>query len=100
MRKTRSINLKKLILQVFGVTLFFSVMYYSTNFFPGKDFHSSLHLRKDLDRISFFDAFYYSLTTQTTVGYGDITARSILAKTLTCLQLMSLLYLASEVVVS
>ena len=98
MGKIRKINLKKLVLQVFGVTLFFSVLYFSTNFFPGEDFHSSLHLRKDLDRISFFDAFYYSLTTQTTVGYGDITARSILAKTLTCLQLMSLLYFASEVV--
>jgi len=94
----KHLTFKELVLQVFGITLLFTVLYYSTNFFPGADFHSSLHLKKDIDKISLFDAFYYSLTTQTTVGYGDITARSTLARTLTCLQLMGLLYIASEVI--
>lgn len=90
-------SMRNFILKILGETFIFTILYYITNFFPGPNFHSSLHLRSDLDHISFFDAFYYSLTTQTTVGYGDLTARSPLAKTLTCLQLIGLLYIASGI---
>ena len=91
--------MKNLIFKILGETLIFTIVYYITNFFPGPHFHSSLHHQRDLDKISLFDAFYYPLITQTTVGYGDLTARSTLAKTLTCLQLIWLLYIASDIVI-
>ena len=90
-------NFRDIILQVLGEALVFTLLYYSTNYFPGPHFHSQLALYSNMAKISLFDAFYYSLTTQTTVGYGDLTARSTLAKLLTTMQLVGLLYIASGI---
>jgi len=90
-------NFRNIILQVLGEALIFTLLYYSTNYFPGPHFQSQLPLYSNMTKISLFDAFYYSLTTQTTVGYGDLTARSTLAKLLTTMQLVGLLYIASGI---
>ena len=90
-------NFRDIVLQVLGEALIFTLLYYSTNFFPGPHFHSPLAHYSNMKKISLFDAFYYSLTTQTTVGYGDLTARSGLAKVLTTMQLIGLLYIASGI---
>jgi len=90
-------NFRNIVLQVLGEALIFTMLYYSTNLFPGPHFHSPLAHYSNMTKISLFDAFYYSLTTQTTVGYGDLTARSLMAKLLTIMQLVGLLYIASGI---
>ena len=90
-------NFRDIVLQVLGEVLIFTLLYYSTNYFPGPHFHSPLAHYSKMTKISLLDAFYYSLTTQTTVGYGDFSARSILAKILTIIQLIGLLYIASGI---
>lgn len=49
-------------------------------------------------RMSFLDSIYFSITTQTTLGYGDITPRTDQAKIFVVLQemffMMELMYLA------
>jgi hypothetical protein len=42
------------------------------------------------DPLSPLDCFYYSLATQTTVGYGDITAKTPAMKVATIFQLVTL----------
>ena len=39
--------------------------------------------------LSILDAFYYSTTTQSTIGYGDISPRSFEAKIVAILQMFS-----------
>jgi len=46
------------------------------------------HTKKNL---TFIDAFYFSVTTQTRVGYGDITPRSTLAKIFVMIQQISVM---------
>ena len=57
-------NFRDIVLQVLGEALIFTLLYYSTNFFPGPHFHSPLAHYSKMTKISLFDAFYYSLTTQ------------------------------------
>ena len=95
----RIINVKIILQKILKEAILFTFLYYGTNFIPGPHFHSSLHNHADIKQISLFDAFYFSLITQTTVGYGDITARSVLAKFLTCCQLIGLLFIASEEII-
>jgi voltage-gated potassium channel len=44
----------------------------------------------DGDPLSPLDCFYYSLATQTTVGYGDISAKTPAMKVATIMQLMTI----------
>ena len=90
-------NLSDIVLQVLGEVIIFTMLYYGTNLYPGPHFHSPLPHYDGMSKISLFDAFYYSLTTQTTVGYGDLTARSTVAKMLTVMQLIGLLYIATGI---
>jgi hypothetical protein len=89
-------NIRKIIVNVFREVLLFTLLYYATNFLQGSHFHSET-LNHTLEKISLFDALYYSMVTQTTVGYGDIIAHSTLAKCLTLLQLVGLLLIAASV---
>ena len=46
-----------------------------------------------MDKLSFFNAIYFSVTTIATVGYGDVTPHSVAAKTAVMIEiLMGLLY--------
>ena len=42
-------------------------------------------------KLSLFNALYLSIVTQTTVGYGDIVTKSVIAKSITILQLFTLI---------
>ena len=45
---------------------------------------------KERDPLTPLDCFYYSLATQTTVGYGDISAKTPAMKIATIMQLMNI----------
>ena len=64
-----------------GFILMFALIYYVM----GKE-----HLSDDL---SFFDALYFSVVTQTTIGYGDITPVSRVGKTVAMIQILLFIYL-------
>jgi len=44
---------------------------------------------KDKKDLTWFDCFYFSIVTQTTVGYGDIVAVSTAARAANIIQLLS-----------
>jgi len=58
----------------------FTIAYYYISMYDSNAFTHNL---------SIFDALYYSTTTQSTIGYGDISPRSIQAKTIAILQMFS-----------
>ena len=67
------------------LVIFFTFLYYLDGIYY-----------KNVNNNSLFDCFYYSLVTQTTVGYGDIIARDIgLMKHITILQLLSIFFTLS-----
>jgi hypothetical protein len=71
-----------------GMSIVFSLMYWL--FFPLLEGTPSLSYganRLSSPRsASFLDCLYFSVTTQTTVGYGDITPISVLGKVCTIIQ--------------
>lgn len=68
--------------------LIFSLIYYVM----GKE-----HLS---DELSFFDALYFSVVTQTTIGYGDITPVSRVGKTVAMFQILLFIYLIHYMILS
>ena len=91
-------DLKLFVKNIFGGVIIFTIFYYCTNYVSGTHFHS-IGKSKHNPKISLFDAFYYSMVTQTTVGYGDVIAYSILAKSLTLLQLVTLLLMTAKIII-
>ena len=87
----KDIKLNHLILLKFltcyTITLFvfafiYNILYkYDNNSFIKRDKNKKYHL---------FDFFYFSLVTQTTVGYGSMVPTSILSKTINAIQLMTI----------
>ena len=69
-----------------AVSIVFSLLYYSV--IPAIEGTPSLqfHNRSEAYITHYFDCFYYSITSQTTVGYGDITPVTFLSKTVTTVQ--------------
>lgn len=61
--------------------LIFALIYYVL----GKE-----HLSDDL---TLFDALYFSVVTQTTIGYGDITPVSRVGKTVAMIQILLFIYI-------
>lgn len=58
-----------------AVIVVFALLYYvALPFFAGESvlMHNNAHRSGQGVRVTFLDAFYFSATTQTTVGYGDI----------------------------
>ena len=79
------INIKTIFIVNLMIVLLFAIIYmivgsYKNNF---------NHAKKTLN---FRDALYFSLTTQTKIGYGEITPRSSLAKWLVMLQQLIVLF--------
>lgn len=60
-----------------AVIVLFSLLYHVIlPFFTGESvlMHNNAYRSGQLAQVTFLDAFYFSATTQTTVGYGDIIA--------------------------
>jgi hypothetical protein len=88
---------------VFGIVLLFAITYYAIpRVFPRNNGQHP-HFRTDINnestdsfdflKLSFFDALYFSLVTQSTVGYGSIVPLSIVAKFFVALQVLSSLFM-------
>ena len=75
-RKTGSV-INYMVRHLFIVILFATSYYVVSNYI-------------DNDPLSPIDCFYYSLSTQTTVGYGDIYAKTYAMKVTTIMQLLSI----------
>lgn len=70
------------------LVIFFTILYYLDGIYYRND--------NNLENNSILDCFYYSLVTQTTVGYGDIIANDIgLMKQITIMQLLSIFFTLS-----
>jgi len=85
-----------------AVAILFSFLYYSiVPFFEG---HQALaHNLRASDRAlpaTYLDCFYFSITTQTTLGYGDIVAASVPAKVCSIVQsVFGYFYLAFSIAI-
>ena len=53
-------------------------------------FSKSGGTKEEIHNITLYDALYFSLVTQTTVGYGDIVPQTVLTKTINIIQLLSI----------
>ena len=70
------------------LVIFFTILYYLDGIYYRND--------NNLENNSILDCFYYSLVTQTTVGYGDIIANDIgCMKQITIMQLLSIFFTLS-----
>lgn len=56
---------------------------------------STLEPRSFTKALSLFDSLYFSFTTQSTVGYGDITPKTILARFTTMIHMLCMVSLIS-----
>ncbi len=74
------------------IILIFSVFYYLIG--KKDNTHFTIKNEKGINKykISYFDALYLSIVTQSTVGYGDITPNSKITKIISMIQ-MVLIYL-------
>lgn len=84
---------------VVDVTAVFAVVYYALSIM----YPNVVHFRQsgeDVPKLGLFDSLYFSLVTQSTIGYGAIVPVSRLAKAVVCLQVASVLamfaYLATH----
>ena len=80
----RKLSLKTIFMFNLVWIIIFAVIY----FIIGQSENQFNHTRKYL---TFLDALYFSVTTQTSVGYGDISPRSTVAKLFVMIQQMSVL---------
>ena len=67
------------------IIVIFAVLYYIGSMFANEKG------KEKTPRLSFFDAFYFSLVTQTTVGYGDIAPVNKISKTICMFQLLTIM---------
>jgi len=65
----------------------FSILLFALLYFIGGKF-ATQYLDEE-EEIHFFDALYFSIVTQSTVGYGDLVPTNTLTKCLTMLQLFT-----------
>lgn len=63
----------------------FSLIYYLLYYYDETSFTNTLKNKKTM---TYFDFLYFSLTTQTTVGYGDIHPTTHLSRTFNMIQLL------------
>ena len=83
-------NVYYIILFYLAVSVLFSLCYFII--LPLFEGHPSLKYNISTQSSSYvndyFDCFYFSITSQTTVGYGDIIPASFLGKTITAIQVI------------
>tara|TARA_Y100000589_G_C26833659_1_gene499052 strand:+ start:55 stop:636 length:582 start_codon:yes stop_codon:yes gene_type:complete len=80
----RKLSLKTIFMFNLVWIIIFAVIY----FIIGQSENQFNHTRKTL---TFLDALYFAVTTQTSVGYGDISPRSTIAKLFVMIQQLSVL---------
>ena len=75
-------------LQLFLV-LFFAILYYLIGNHVGE---KNSHFTDNVPPFHFIDAFYLSLVTHSTVGYGDIAPKSNVARVIVGLQMLTIIF--------
>ena len=80
--KKRRIN--RVLLNILSSILVFAILY----FISGKFAVKFLGEKK---KLNFFDALYFSIVTQSTVGYGDLVPTNRLTKSIVMLQLLTII---------
>jgi len=87
--------LHRRLLIVTSIVLFFAFVYYSIHIiFPrNKNEKPHFYTQNNSPRISFLDALFFSLVTQSTVGYGSTVPLSNIAKCVVAIQVMSTLFM-------
>ena len=80
MKYTKEIKtISKLLLLGFTTILFFSCIFY---LFDHTHFHG---IEEDHEENKFFHRFYFTITTLSSAGYGDITPKTIPVKIISCI---------------
>jgi len=77
-------------LNKFVIKMFLSILTFALLYFIGGKF--STRYLNETQKINFFDALYFSIVTQSTVGYGDLVPTNMLTKSITMVQLLTLLH--------
>lgn len=83
--RTSSLNF---ITQHLGLVLFFGLVYYICNHYTDNAF--KIPKSDSETELSLLDCFYFSLITQTTVGYGDIIPTNKISKIINIVQLLTI----------
>lgn len=68
--------------------MIFAILFFAVLYFIGGKFATNFLDEKE--NISFYDAVYFSIVTQSTVGYGDLVPTNVLTKSITMIQLLSI----------
>ena len=85
---TNVINKGNVVIKQLQIVIFFTLLYW----LYGKVYRYIKkydYEYKEFKRMDLFESFYFSLVTQTTVGYGDITVMTRNMRILNCIQLLS-----------
>ena len=77
----------------FIVVIIFTILYWLVRKIETHYKIKSSETNKEVEPINLFDAFYFSLLTQTTVGYNNVLPRTILTRLTNIIQLMSILFI-------
>ena len=72
------------------IVIFFTIAYYTANHIERRFKMTNEFTGKKIEALSLFDAFYFTLITQTTVGYGNIHPPSKITQVINILQLLTI----------
>ena len=75
---------KRIMINISSCIFVFSLLYFVAGKF-------AVRFLGEQQNLNYFDALYFSFVTQSTVGYGDIVPTNILTKSITMLQLLSVI---------
>ena len=78
---------KKRFTRIMG-NMIFAILFFAVLYFIGGKFATKFLGEKK--NISLYDAVYFSIVTQSTVGYGDLVPTNVLTKGITMIQLLSI----------
>ena len=74
--------------------LFFALLYYVTSKVGIAEFHKK---NNEDEELTLMQSLYLSFATQSTVGYGDVSAKNNVAMTFVCCQMLLTIYVVSLV---